>query len=135
MSSASPQFDAAGTFVGSSFLYCTARDFAAFGQLYLAAGIGPDGRRMIPADWVEHARTPIPITVPASESYGYGAHWWLWDRVGMAGVFAAHGYECQRIVVDPSRHLVVVRLGKSTDDQKANVDSRLRRIIEAFPVL
>jgi CubicO group peptidase (beta-lactamase class C family) len=34
MTSADPRFDAAGTFVGSSFLYCTTRDFARFGQLW-----------------------------------------------------------------------------------------------------
>ena len=34
MTSADPRFDAAGTFIGSSFLYCTAQDFAAFGELY-----------------------------------------------------------------------------------------------------
>ena len=32
------KFDATGTFVGSSFVYATARDFAAFGELYRRGG-------------------------------------------------------------------------------------------------
>ena len=130
--SATPHFDRAGTFIGSSFLYCTARDFARFGELYLRGGV-IGGRRILPEGWVEYARTPAGAVVPAEEIYGYGAHWWLWDRVGMPGVFAAHGYEGQRIVVDPSRDLVVVRLGKTAEEQKANVDVRLRAIIGSFP--
>ena len=35
---AEPRFDAAGTFVGSSYVYASARDFARFGYLYLQIG-------------------------------------------------------------------------------------------------
>ena len=90
MTSADPRFDAAGTFIGSSFLYCTARDFARFGQLYLGDGVW-EGRRILPEGWVDFARTPAPA--PVDEEFGYGAHWWLWDRHGFPGTFAAHGYE------------------------------------------
>ena len=39
MTSAAPKFDAAGTFIGSSYCFCTARDFARFGLLYLRDGV------------------------------------------------------------------------------------------------
>ena len=51
MTSADPRFDAAGTFIGSSFFYCTARDFARFGQLFLDEGAWGD-EQVVPASWV-----------------------------------------------------------------------------------
>ena len=68
MTSASPKFDAAGTFIGSSFCFCTARDFARFGLLYLRDGVW-DGTRILPEGWVDHARTPTP-NVPPEEPMG-----------------------------------------------------------------
>ena len=50
MTSADPRFDAAGTFIGSSFLYATARDFARFGELHLRDGRWGDGR-LLPDGW------------------------------------------------------------------------------------
>ena len=47
MRSADPRFDRAGTFIGSSFCFCTERDFARFGLLYLRDG-NWDGRRILP---------------------------------------------------------------------------------------
>ena len=101
MASAQPEFDAAGTFVGGSFLYATARDYARFGQLYLNDGI-VDGRRVLPAGWVKFARTPGPEA-------SYGAGFWLeappahkpaslLQGQGPMDAFAAEGHEGQ---VDP----------------------------------
>jgi len=108
MTSAEPRFDEAGTWVGSSYLYATARDFARFGELYLHDGVC-DGRRLLPEGWVEFARTQT--SVDPGDGQGYGAHWWIWnDR---HGTFAAQGYEGQLIAVVPSLDLVMVRLGKT----------------------
>ncbi|HEY1279938.1 MAG TPA: serine hydrolase [Acidimicrobiales bacterium] len=124
MTSADPRFDDAGTFVGSSFLWATARDFARFGQLYLAGG-----RDLLPAGWVDLARAPVAI-VPADEPFGYGAHWWLWRE--FPGVFAAHGYEGQYIVVAPDRDLVFVRLGKTPAELRPNLVPVLQAIVEGY---
>jgi CubicO group peptidase (beta-lactamase class C family) len=129
MTSADPRFDAAGTFIGSSFLYCTARDFARFGQLYLADGVW-DGRRLLPKGWVDFARTPAPA--PVEEDFGYGAHWWLWDGHGFPGTFAAHGYEGQYIIVRPDRDLVVVRLGKTPTEVRPPVIEHLQELLDAW---
>jgi CubicO group peptidase (beta-lactamase class C family) len=129
MTSADPRFDAAGTFVGSSFLYCTARDFARFGQLYLADGVW-EGRRILPEGWVDFARTPVPV--PVEEEFGYGAHWWLWDGHGFPGTFAAHGYEGQYIIVRPDRDLVVVRLGKTPIELRPPVIERLEELLASW---
>jgi CubicO group peptidase (beta-lactamase class C family) len=127
MTSAKPRFDTAGTFIGSSFVYATARDFARFGLLYLRDGVWED-ERLLPAGWVDHART----ATPASKGE-YGAHWWL--ALDGSGRFSANGYRGQYIVCDPARDLVLVRLGGSTPEQRGNVVRNLRQIVECFPPL
>lgn len=128
MTSAVPRFDAAGTFIGSSFVYATAREFAAFGELYRNDGV-VGGARILPVGWVRHAttRTPAQETEDA-----YGAHWWLWPEYGG---FGAHGYEGQRTIVVPNRRLTLVRLGKTPEADRPAMLGYLRRIIEAIPVV
>ena len=117
MRSAMLEADATGTYVSSSFLYATARDFARFGLLYMRDGVW-EGERILPEGWVEYARTATP-TAPKEN---YGAHWWrpsLGERADAeargtplpSDTFHAAGYEGQYIAVIPSRHVVVVRLG------------------------
>ena len=127
MTSAQPKFDAAGTFIGSSFCYCTARDFARFGLLYLRGGIW-DGQRILPEGWVDYARAPTPV--PETERLGYGAHWWL----GMAGPgsFSANGYEGQYTVLVPELDLILVRNGKTPLDQKDAVMDWLGEVADCF---
>jgi len=127
MRSAQPKFDTAGTFIGSSFCYCTARDFARFGLLYLRGGVW-DGRRILPKGWADYARTPTPV--PATEALGYGAHWWL----GMAGPgsFSANGYEGQYTVLAPDLDLILVRNGKSPLEQKDEVQRWLAKVAGCF---
>jgi CubicO group peptidase (beta-lactamase class C family) len=128
MRSAVPRFDTAGTFIGSSFLYCTARDFARFGLLY-ARGGNWEGRPLLPSGWVDHARHPIGL--PTGEECHYGAHWWLWEPE--TAVFAAHGYEGQYLAIDPGRDLVLVRLGKTPTEQRPRVRAWLRELTTCFP--
>ena len=131
MTSATPKFDSAGTFVGSSYVYATARDFARFGSLYLRDGEW-DGRRILPAGWVAHAATPMRAPLPDDERHGYGAHWWSWRRDPRT--LAALGYEGQRTIVGLDRDLVVVRLGKSSaDDHVPALDDVLDEIVRCFP--
>jgi CubicO group peptidase (beta-lactamase class C family) len=126
MKSATPRFDAAGTFVASSFVFATARDFARFGLLYLRDGVW-EGERLLPAGWVDHARTPTPA------SFGqYGAHWWL--ATDGSGIFHCSGFRGQYIAVDPTRDLVLVRSGASTPEQRAEVLRSLRAVVECFPL-
>jgi len=114
--SAQPKFDAAGTFIGSSFCAATPRDFARFGLLYLRNGCWK-GTRLLPRGWVDYARTPT--WQQPTEEEPYGAHWWL----GLAGQgsFSANGFEGQFMVVVPQKDLVVLRCGRSQNEQKENV--------------
>jgi len=125
MTSAKPRFDAAGTWIASSFVFATARDFARFGLLYLRDGIW-EGRRILPEGWVDYARTPTSASLGA-----YGAH--FWTAQDGSGIFSANGFRGQYTLVVPRRDLVVVRLGNSAPEQKREVYLWLRDLVESFP--
>ncbi len=129
MTSATPRFDEAGTFIGSSFCFCTPRDFARFGLLYLRDGIW-EGRRLLPEGWVDYARTPT-FQQPGAEVDGrYGAHWWL-DIAGPDS-FSANGYEGQHIVLCPDRDLIIVRHGATPTATQPAVKAWLRDLAAEF---
>jgi CubicO group peptidase (beta-lactamase class C family) len=127
MTSATVQFDAAGTFVGSSFVYATARDFAKFGELYLRDG-KCGAKQVLPVGWVDHARTQTVIDEETGQ--GYGAHWWT--QPGEPGSLIASGYEGQQIFVLPERDLVIVRLGKTVSEKRDAVRKGLYEIAQMF---
>jgi CubicO group peptidase (beta-lactamase class C family) len=127
MHSAIPKFDDAGTFIGSSYVFATARDFAKFGEFYRHDGVTADGVRLLPEGWMEHART---WTAHDDEgSFDYGAQWWLWPE--FPGSLACHGYEGQHVVVVPDRELVVVHLGKRPAENAPLLEAPLAAIIRA----
>ena len=126
---AEPKFDPAGTFIGSSYVYATAREFAKFGQLYLQDGMH-DGKRVLPEGWVDHARAQHVFD--SDTGLGYGAHWWTLP--GERNSLVASGYEGQYIMVIPDRDLVVVRLGKTVAALRSAVVAELREVIEQFPL-
>jgi len=120
------EFDGQGTFVGSTYVYASARDYARFGMLYLRDGIAPDGTRLLPEGWVGWSRTST-LGAP------YGAGFWTNDgpsdlaRRRVAGGFPKDGFFAsgtmgQRIYVVPSEHLVVVRFGYSAPPDYGIVD-------------
>ncbi len=115
MTSAVLEPDPSGVFVGSSFMYATARDWSRFGLLHLHDGVW-EGERLLPEDWVDYATTPTP---PSDGLYG--AQFWLnrgdpprWADVP-PDAFDASGFEGQNVLVVPSRGAVIVRLGLSPD--------------------
>jgi len=128
MTSATVRFDAAGTFVGSSYVYATARDFARFGELYLRDGLW-EGEQILPSGWVNHARAQTVIDSETRQ--GYGAHWWT--QPGQPNSLIASGYEGQQIFVLPERDLVIVRLGKTISEKRDAVRAGLYEIAQMFP--
>jgi len=128
MRSPIPKFDARGTWIGSSYCFSTAEDFARFGLLYLRDGRW-DSTQVLPEGWVDHARTPQPDV--DDDGWGYGAHWWLLpDRDD--GLFFASGYRGQYTIVVPRLDLVVVRSGDSETDQRDAVLGSLLQIVDCF---
>ena len=127
MTSAIAKFDAAGDFVGSSYVYATARDFAAFGELYRNGGMTVDGEQLLPVGWVDHAGTPV--SHDDENGCDYGRHWWMWPE--FPGSLACHGHEGQYTVVVPDRELVVTHLGKTDAAVAPLLRARLRQMIDA----
>jgi CubicO group peptidase (beta-lactamase class C family) len=126
--SAIPRFDKAGVFIGSSYCFMIARDFARFGLLYLRGGVW-DGRRILPEGWVDYARTPTFQQAGAGE-HRYGAHWWL-DLAG-PGSFSANGYDGQFTVIAPDRDLIIVRHGVTPLEIKDNLRAWMGRLAACF---
>lgn len=131
--------DAVGTFIGSSFMYASARDWARFGLLYLQDGIW-EGKRILPEGWVEYSLKPASQDPPNE----YGAHFWLKvpspykSSVSKtiflpSDTYLAAGNEGQFITIIPSRKLVIVRLGLSRLPGSWDHESFIARTLEAVP--
>lgn len=125
--------DASGTYIGSSYSYATARDFARFGLLYFNNGKWND-RQILPDNWV--AQTITPAGADKRKHYGY--QFWLnglnkdvpatrWYPDVPADMFFCDGYGGQGIYIIPSKKLVVVRLGLHVIDE----NKFLREVIAA----
>jgi CubicO group peptidase (beta-lactamase class C family) len=122
-------------------MWASARDWARLGQLYLDDGVA-GGQRILPEGWVDYSARPTP----GSETYGYGAGFWTnrgdgaAQRFRVAGgmpadSFMARGAQGQYVVIIPSRHLVVVRMGPAHThlDDIAAVQRLVREVIAATP--
>jgi CubicO group peptidase (beta-lactamase class C family) len=106
------EVDHRGNFVGSSQVYTTARDLARFGLLLAHDGVW-DGERLLPEGWVEFSATPAPARAPVDGEWGYGAQFWLLDRMpGVPeGTYTTAGNKGQYVTVVPGHDLVIVRTG------------------------
>ncbi len=118
MNSAMMETDASGTFVGSSYSYATARDWAKFGMLYLNDGMWA-GERVLPEGWAAYTATPAP-----SAEGDYGSFFWL-NAGGQypdapREAYGAQGFQGQYVYIIPSKKLVVVRLGTGIGDLDFN---------------
>lgn len=117
MHSAVLETDEKGTYVGSSYLYATAHDWARFG-LFLLQGGAWNGAQILPAGFVDWMREPAP----ASKVYGKGQVWIEGpgdeEKPGAGAaaglpkdIYWMEGHDGQTVAVIPSEQLVVVRLG------------------------
>ncbi len=126
--------DASGTYIGSSYSYATARDFARFGLLYYNNGWW-NGEQILPGNWVEESIQPSA----ADRQKKYGYQFWLNgyqekdstkhlypDVPG--DMYNADGYGGQDVYIIPSKKLVVVRLGL----HKINENKFLKEVIASL---
>jgi CubicO group peptidase (beta-lactamase class C family) len=137
MRSAVLETDPSGTFVGSSYAFATARDWARLGMLLAQRGEFA-GRRVVAAEWIDAAF----IAAPASNGR-FGKHLWLdadpdgdgprtrrWPELpGDLGYMSGH--EGQYCAIVPSAKLVVVRLG-CTKNGGFDLRALLRAVLGAI---
>ena len=130
--------DPSGTFVGSSYGFASARDWARLGLLYLRDGV-MFGERVLPEGWVRRS-TAVTASPPSAGKFGW--HVWLnhdpdgdgplarpWPDLP-EDVFHMDGHEGQYVVVVPSDDLVIVRLG-CTKDGGFSIAKLVREVLAA----
>jgi len=134
MTSAVFERDGAGTIVGSSYFFATARDWARFGLLHLNRG-AINGRQLLSPEWVDFVRAP------SKAAAWYGGQFWRNDRkddgtLRRPGVpedaYFALGHNTQIVAVIPSRDAVIVRLGWTTGKGKFDMSRHFAAILAAL---
>ena len=115
--------DASGTYIGSSYSYGTARDFARFGLLYYNNGVW-NGEQILPVNWVADSKKPCE----ANKNGWYGYQFWLNGKDELnpskrrfndapADMFFCSGFGGQNVFIIPSEKLVIVRMGLKEIDR------------------
>ncbi|ENN87331.1 hypothetical protein RHSP_26282 [Rhizobium freirei PRF 81] len=108
--SANWQVDSTGQEVGYCCFSATLRDYARFGML-LAHDGALNGRQIIPRQWLLDATQPVKqgsflAVNHETNPWGYGYQTWLMP--GPRRTFFLDGRAGQRILIDPTTHLVLV---------------------------
>ena len=136
MRSAIAEYDAAGTFIGSSMVHATARDWARLGEFLRNSG-SVRGAQIVPRGWIDF------MTAPSPRNPAYGAQLWLNRPRGRgdeamfpapvpASAFACVGHLGQYVLVLPAQKLTVVRLGHSDDAQRSALKRHMAGITGLF---
>jgi CubicO group peptidase (beta-lactamase class C family) len=130
MTSAVMETDAANTFVGSSYMYATARDWARFALLLLRDGVWK-GDRLLPEGFVDMMRQPNGTT----DHYSKMQTWLAGpDDEGVpADTFFLQGHDGQTVAIIPSLDLAVVRLGLTPGRSGYDPDRLIAEVARALP--
>jgi len=140
ISSALLETDAEGTIIGSSYMYATTRDWARLGLLMLNDGQW-QGQRILPQGWVKYSTTASTT----DWLNHYGAHFWLnydpsdgkkprvWPKLPK-DTFYMSGFQGQRVVIIPSKQLVVVRMGFTTPGANNGVEQLVADVIKQLEI-
>ena len=137
MDSLVAEYDRAGTMMGGSMVWASARDWAKFGEFLRHKG-SVAGAQIVPRGWIEF------MTAASPRARDYGAMTWLnrdsggerevlFPDQGPADLFAAVGHLGQYVLVSPSQKLVVVRLGKTDDEDRPALVDELAKIVALYP--
>lgn len=122
--------DAEGDFIGSTFLFMGALDWARFG-LMLADGGQFEGKQILPADWVARMRTPTTLS-----GGQYSTQTWFRGGVGgtPARTIELAGFGGQYVTIVPETRTVIVRLGFQPNRAGWDQERFLKRVFPALGV-
>ena len=132
-----PEYDRAGTLIGGSMIWATARDWGRFGEMLRHKG-SVAGAQLVPRAWVEF------MTRPSPRAPDYGAMTWLnrpsgtkrdelFADQGPADAFGLVGHLGQYVIVSPSQGLTIVRLGKTDGKDRPALVRALAKIAALYP--
>ena len=130
------EYDAAGTLVGGSAIWASARDWARFGE-FMRHGGSVAGAQIVPRGWIDFMRSPNPAAAD------YGAQIWLnrdsegkrtvlFPDQGPETAFALVGHLGQYVIVSPEQRLTVVRLGVTEGEQRDALVAALADIVALY---
>ena len=125
--------DPYGNFLLTGYDYGTPRNWARLGLLYLNDGVWM-GKRLLPEGFVQFVSTPAPAWTDSA----YGAMVWV-NRNGAWNLskrsFAFRGAGEQDVFIDPTRAMVVVRMGHFPGAREGLADLRRAQtlLMEAIP--
>jgi CubicO group peptidase (beta-lactamase class C family) len=137
MPSLTAEYDRAGTMLGGSMVWATARDWAQFGEFLRHKG-SAGGTQVLPRAWIEFMETPSP------RAPDYGALLWLnrpsgvktrhvlFAERGPKSLVAAVGHLGQYVIVAPEQKLTLVRLGKTDQDQRPALENALADVVARY---
>lgn len=120
--------DEAGNYIGSSYCFATAREWANFGLLYLHDGYWGTAQ-ILPEGWVNFTRKEVP-----NSKGTYGAQFWLnlskkeYPSLP-SSLYYADGFQGQRVMIFPEQEVVIVRLGLSSE---VSMDLQMAEILAAL---
>lgn len=136
ITSATWERDGSGTYVGSSYLYLSARDLARIGLLMQRNGRWGE-RQLLPASWVAFNTTLFERAQAIPGEANPGGHWWLnqpldgsqapWPDVPTT-TYAALGHWGQALYVLPAQKLVIVRYADDRDASYSH-NELLKRVL------
>ncbi len=135
MTSAVLETDATGTFVGGSYLYATAHDWARFGEFLLRGGIW-NGEQLLPADFAALFHTPSKVS---NGRYSLMQSWFEGPDSKPGSAFGLpedtmwlKGHDGQSVAIVPSRDLVMVRMGLTPSRLHYHPQELLKQVLDVL---
>ncbi len=117
--------DPQGVYFGGNEMRLSPRALARFGELYRLGGV-VDGRRILPASWIEQSWTPRTVSPWSGGQYGYG---WFVGRAAGHPVRFAWGYGGQMVYVLPDLRLTAVMTSASDGARDSEHIDMLHRLL------